>query len=130
MRPVALRGVRGELATLPGAYGPPAGRLLVARIEGQPAGCVGLRSLGDKVCEMKRLFVRPLYVGRGVGRRLATAIVDEARRAGYLTMKLDTLPSMGAAVVLYESLGFKDTTPYTHNPIEGARFMELALDPR
>ena len=101
----------------------------MARIGGQPAGCVGLRSLGGKVCEMKRLFVRPPYGGRGVGRRLATAIIDEARRAGYTTIKLDTLPSMQAAAALYESLGFKDTSPYTENPIRGARFMELPLGP-
>jgi putative acetyltransferase len=124
-----FQGFAEELATLPGAYTPPTGQLLVARIGGQPAGCVGLRSLGDGVCEMKRLFVRPPYLGRGVGRRLATAIIDEARRAGYTTIKLDTLPSMQAAAALYESLGFKDTHPYTQNPIRGARFMELALRP-
>ncbi len=126
---LGFQGFAEELATLPGAYAPPTGQLLVARIEGQPAGCVGLRPLGGKVCEMKRLFVRPPYLGRGVGRRLATAIIDEARRLGYMTIKLDTLPSMQAAAALYESLGFKDTSPYTENPIRGARFMQLALDP-
>ena len=73
---------------------------------------------------MKRLFVRPLHHGTGLGRRLATAVIDEARRAGYPAMKLDTLPSMKAAIGLYQSLGFRDTAPYTHNPIDGARFME------
>jgi GNAT superfamily N-acetyltransferase len=124
---LCFQGFAEELATLPGAYAPPAGRLLLARVEGQPAGCVALRPLGDRACEMKRLFVRPPYLGRGVGRRLATAIIDEARRAGYAVMKLDTLPSMRAAAALYESLGFKDTEPYTHNPIQGTRFMEVVL---
>lgn len=118
-----------ELADLPGAYAPPSGRLLLARLDGEAAGCVGLRPIGEHVCEMKRLFVRPEHHGTGLGRRLAAAVVDEARRAGYATMKLDTLPSMKAAMGLYESLGFRDTAPYTHNPIEGARFMELTIAP-
>ncbi len=108
---------------------PPAGRLLLARVDGEAAGCVGLRPIGERVCEMKRLFVRPAHHGTGLGRRLAAAVIDEARRAGFATMKLDTLPSMKAAMGLYESLGFRDTAPYTHNPIEGARFMELTIAP-
>ena len=124
---LCFQGFDHELSSLPGAYGPPTGRLLLARVEGQPAGCVALRRIGPGVCEMKRLFVRPGHQGSGLGRRLATAIIDEARRAGYVTMKLDTLPTMKAALGLYESLGFQDASPYTHNPIEGARFMELAL---
>jgi len=124
---LCFQGFDRELAELPGAYAPPTGRLLLARVDSEVAGCVGLRPIGEHVCEMKRLFVRPAYHGTGLGRRLATAVIDEARRAGYATMKLDTLPSMKAAMGLYESLGFRDTAPYTHNPIEGARFMELTI---
>jgi GNAT superfamily N-acetyltransferase len=126
---LGFQGFDGELVGLPGAYAPPTGRLLLARIDGVAAGCVGLRRIGEGVCEMKRLFVRPSHHGTGLGRRLASAAIDEARRAGYVVMKLDTLPSMHAAIGLYQSLGFRDTAPYTHNPLEGARFMELILAP-
>jgi ribosomal protein S18 acetylase RimI-like enzyme len=125
-----FQGFGDELATLPGAYAPPSGRLLLATVDGALAGCVALRRIGDRVCEMKRLFVRPAHHGLGLGRRLATAIVEEARGAGYAAMRLDTMPSMKAALALYASLGFRDIAPYTHNPLEGARFLELALDPR
>lgn len=124
---LCFQGFDRELAELPGAYAPPGGRLLLARVDGAPAGCVGLRRIGEGICEMKRLFVRPAHLGTGLGRRLAEAVIDEARRAGYATMKLDTLPSMKAAIGLYESLGFRDTSPYTTNPVAGARFMELPL---
>jgi len=126
---LCFQGFDRELAELPGAYAPPMGRLLLARVDGEAAGCVGFRPIGEHVCEMKRLFVRPAHHGTGLGRRLATAVIDEARRAGYATMKLDTLPSMKAAMGLYESLGFRDTAPYTLNPIEGARFMALTITP-
>jgi putative acetyltransferase len=124
---LAFQGFDRELAALPGRYAPPSGRLLLARVDGVPAGCVALRELGDRICEMKRLFVRPELHGRGVGRRLVCAIIEEGRAAGYETMRLDTVPSMRAAMVLYESLGFRDIEPYAENPIAGARFLELAL---
>ena len=126
---LCFQGFDRELAELPGSYAPPAGRLLLARADGAPAGCAGLRKIEEGICEMKRLFVRPQQRGTGLGQRLATSLIDEARRAGYATMKLDTLPSMKAAIRLYESLGFRDTAPYTVNPIGEARFMELALTP-
>jgi len=116
-----------ELAGLPGDYAPPYGRLLLAREEGQIAGCVALRRIDAAICEMKRLYVRPACRGKGVGRELATVIIAEARRIGYAKMRLDTLPSMKEAIALYQSLGFRPIEPYRPNPIEGAIYMGLEL---
>lgn len=118
-----------ELAGLPGEYSPPSGRLLLAVEGGRTVGCVALRKFAPRVCEMKRLYIRPAFRGRGVGRLLTERIIGEARVIGYQRMRLDTVPAMTAAIHLYESLGFKDIEPYRHNPIEGARFMELLLTP-
>jgi len=116
-----------ELAGLPGEYAPPNGRLLIAISDGHPSGCVALRKLDERVCEMKRLYVRPQFQGLRIGRSLAECIIAEAKGMGYESMRLDTLPSMKIARSLYVSLGFCEIAPYRHNPIEGTAFMELAL---
>lgn len=117
-----------ELAGLPGHYAPPGGRLLLAEYEGQLAGCVALRQWQPRVCEMKRLYLRPSFRGKGLGRALAEKIIAEARNAGYQHMRLDTIePIMKDAVEMYRKLGFKEIAPYRSNPIAGAIYMELHL---
>lgn len=120
-----------ELAALPGDYAPPAGQLLLAEVGGKPAGCGALRALLEvdhaNACEMKRLFVRPAFRRFGLGRVLAQALMDDARRAGYSVMLLDTLDDMEAARGLYGSLGFEETEPYYFNPIAGAHYLKATL---
>jgi len=121
-----------ELAELPGGYAPPGGRLYLALVDGEAAGCIGLRPLqadvsGDGRCEMKRLYLRSKYRGLGLGRRMAQLIVAEARGIGYECLVLDTLPTMDEARALYASLGFREIPAYYHNPIPGTLYAELDL---
>jgi putative acetyltransferase len=117
-----------ELAGLPGDYAPPDGRLLLAEYEGRLAGCVALHRLEAEICEMKRLYLRPQFRGKGVGRALAEKVIGEARSIGYRKMRLDTVePIMKDAVAMYRRLGFREIKPYRVNPIAGAMYMELKL---
>jgi putative acetyltransferase len=117
-----------ELASLPGDYAPPEGRLLLAEHDGRLLGCVALHKLEPQTCEMKRLYVRPQFRGKGLGLALAERIIAEARGSGYTHMRLDTVePVMKDAVRMYRRLGFREIAPYCRNPIEGALYMELAL---
>lgn len=117
-----------ELKSLPGAYDPPEGRLLLARCEGHAAGCIALRPLEPGICEMKRLYVRPADRGRSLGRMLVERLISEARAISYQRMRLDTIESaMKDAIALYRRMGFKEIAPYSTIPIETALWMELLL---
>jgi GNAT superfamily N-acetyltransferase len=125
---LCFQGFDEELATLPGRYREPGGCVLLATAGGEPAGCVGMRPLGDGICEMKRLYLRPNARGGGGGRLLAEAVIARAREAGYRRMRLDTIAQqMAPAIALYTSLGFADIPAYADNPIAGARYLELTL---
>lgn len=117
-----------ELARLPGEYGPPDGRLRLAVCDTAVAGCIGVRRLEGEICEMKRLYVRPPFRRRGIGRMLARAGIRDARDLGYRVIRLDTIPAMEAATELYRSLGFSEIEPYRYNPLPGAIYMQLVLE--
>jgi putative acetyltransferase len=120
-----------ELAGLPGAYVPPGGALLLANVDGALAGCGALRPLADpghgNACEMKRLYVRPAFRGLGLGRRIADALMAQARAAGYAAILLDVFDHMASARGLYRTLGFEEIAPYYVNPLPGVHYLEAGL---
>ena len=128
---LCFQGFEAELAGLPGEYAAPRGALLMAGVDGELAGCCALRPLDavnyPNACEMKRLYVRPGFRRKGVGRQLAEAILDRARMAGYACVLLDTLNEMESARALYQDLGFEEIEPYYHSPIEGAHYLKANL---
>ena len=127
---LCFQGFEQELAGLPGAYAPPRGLLLLGVGGAEVAGCVAVRPITESICEMKRLYVRPEFRRRGLGRILAQAAIDEAKQLGYKSLRLDTLSSMKEALALYGSLGFSRIEPYYHNPSGCAVFMELQFRKR
>jgi ribosomal protein S18 acetylase RimI-like enzyme len=140
---LCFQGFEQELATLPGAYAPPRGRLLLAGAPGEAFACIALRPLdedagcgcggmtagraGGAAGEVKRLYVQPAHRGEGWGERLARALIGEARTIGYRELKLDTLERMKAARALYSTLGFRECAPYYLNPLPDVVYMSLAL---
>ena len=122
-------GLGDEIATLPGAYGPPQGRLLIATVDSEPAGCVGVRPLSAGVAEAKRLYVRPRFRGRGLGQALCRAMMAAAAAAGYRTLRLDTRWDMMDAKALYRALGFVPIPAYYEGAEDGVEFFEKDLNP-
>ncbi|MBR0577199.1 GNAT family N-acetyltransferase [Proteiniclasticum sp. BAD-10] len=125
---LAFQNFQEELYSLPGKYAPPKGALFLALVEGKAAGCIALRPMEDKICEMKRLYVDPEYRHLGLGKQLVEKILDEGQKLGYNCMRLDTLTSMTAALALYRAQGFQAIPPYTYNPLDGAIYMERRLE--
>ena len=117
----------GELAGLPGHYAPPNGRLALAQVGQEAAGCIALRRVDASRAEAKRLYVRPEFRGLGLGRALLEWVIEEARAAGYAELVGDTMPQMSSALALYDRMGFERTQPYAHLPTEGAIFIRLKL---
>lgn len=124
---LCFQDFENELSELPGAYAPPDGRLYAAFVGQQLAGSIALRRHDAHSCEMKRLYLRPEFLGKGFGRLLAQHIIQDARQIGYQRILLDTLPSMQVAQSLYENLGFRETAAYVFNPVVGVRYLALAL---
>lgn len=128
---LCFQNFEAELANLPGDYAPPGGDLLIALVDGVPAGCCAFRPLHTadhpNACEMKRLYVDPAFRGLGLGRLLAERTVALAQQAGYNNMLLDTLSDMEAARSLYQELGFVEVAPYYHNPLQGAHYLKVSL---
>ena len=128
---LCFQGFEAELAELPGEYGPPRGRLLLAWVGDALAGCCALRPLDNcdypNAGEMKRLYVRKAFRAFGLGRELAEATLDAARQIGYTSVLLDTLNDMEAARALYTDLGFVEIAPYYHNPVPGSHYLKVDI---
>ncbi|MBT3308169.1 MAG: GNAT family N-acetyltransferase [Gammaproteobacteria bacterium] len=125
----ALLNVEAEFQQLEHHYGPPKGVMLLAHQDQNPAGCVAFHPLEDGICEMKRLYVSPRFRGSGIGRGLVMTLLIEAEKAGYQKMRLDSIPSMGAAQELYEKIGFYQIPDYRNNPNPGTRYYEINFKP-
>lgn len=125
----ALVDFNAEFAALEEEYVPPQGKMLLAHHDQNPAGCVALHPLEERICEMKRLYVSPRYRGSGIGRGLVMTLLIEAEKAGYRKMRLDSIPSMKAAQDLYESIGFYEIPDYRNNPNPGTRYYEIDFKP-
>lgn len=123
-----FQGFSAEVSGLPGSYAPPTGRLALASIADDPVGCVALRRVDEHRCEAKRLYVRDMFRGRGIGRELLAWLIREARTAGYKEMVGDTMPSMSRALAMYQQLGFRRVGPYAAEPTPGAIYLSLNLD--
>ena len=122
-----FQGFADEINALPGEYAPPGGRLLLARLGGTPAGTGAFRRLNERACEAKRLYIRPQFRGRGIGKALLFEVIEQARIAGYQEMFGDTLESMSLALNMYREIGFCEVGPYSSNPTPGAIFLRLVL---
>lgn len=124
---LALQNYDDEISNLKEKYGAPKGRLYLASVAGETAGCIGLKPLDEKRCEMKRLFVKPQFRGRKIAEQLVKTIIEDAKEIGYKEMYLDTLPFLKGAILLYEKLGFIETDCYNNSPIENTIYMKLTL---
>ncbi|UCG11340.1 MAG: GNAT family N-acetyltransferase [Deltaproteobacteria bacterium] len=116
-----------EIRNLPGGYAPPDGNIILAYSDGKLAGCVAVHKLDDDTCEMKRLYVSPVFRGKGIGRRLVVAVLEQARMIGYSRMRLDSIPAMREAQTLYETIGFYEIPDYRNNPNKGTKYYEMEL---
>lgn len=123
--PLTFQDVDREMAQLASRYGPPSGRAFIVMIGPVPAGVVGVRRFNETSAEIKRMYVRPPFRGRGFGRALAEAAVQAAAELGYQRVLLDSRRSMKAALSVYRNLGFQETAPYRDNPLPDAVYMEM-----
>lgn len=125
---LTLQHIDHEMSSLPGSYSPPRGALFLARADGSPAGCIGLRPFSESVGELKRLYLRPAFRGRGLARALVSGAIAAAKGIGYRALVLDSLDSMPAAISLYKSFGFEHTEPYWPNPFPNVQYFRLSLE--
>ncbi|UCC19735.1 MAG: GNAT family N-acetyltransferase [Promethearchaeota archaeon] len=124
---LSFQNFKEELKNFPGNYIPPEGCILLAYFNEKLTGCVAVRKYEDDICEMKRLYVRPQYRRKNIGRNLSNTIIEKAKKMGYKSIRLDTLPFMKEAIMLYCNLGFEEIAPYRYNPFKDAKFFELKL---
>jgi ribosomal protein S18 acetylase RimI-like enzyme len=124
---LAMQNFGHELDNLEEKYGPPDGRLYIATVDGNLAGCIALRKINDHECEMKRLYVRPPFRGCGIAGLLVKTIIADAKDIGYRSILLDTFPFMQDAIRLYRKFGFQEIESYNGRPMENRVYMKLGL---